>query len=257
MTTELTRFQDGFARALTALAPPPDLRPAVRAAAERVAFAVYRNTVMKGWVDALAANYPAVQTLVGEDWFRAAAARFARAEPARSPALVLYGAGFPDFLRTFEPARELPYLADVAAMDRLWSEAHVAADAGTLAGDALAALAPETLAATRLRLHPSVRFAWFETSAPSVWLQARGFLAEEAEPALEARAEGVLAVRADAAVAAFPLSAGGFALLSSIRDGEALGTAADAAAQAEPDLDLARLFAALISAGVFADATAP
>jgi hypothetical protein len=32
------------------------------------ALAVYRNTVAKGCIDALQANYPAVHTLVGSDW---------------------------------------------------------------------------------------------------------------------------------------------------------------------------------------------
>lgn len=39
-------------------------------------FAVYRNTVIKGRIDALQANYPAVARLIGEEWFRAAAAIF-------------------------------------------------------------------------------------------------------------------------------------------------------------------------------------
>jgi fatty-acyl-CoA synthase len=36
------------------------------------------NTVMKGCVDALQANYPTIERLVGEEWFRAAAACHAR-----------------------------------------------------------------------------------------------------------------------------------------------------------------------------------
>ena len=42
--------------------------------------------------------------------------------------LVDYGEEFPDFLATFEPAAELPYLSDVARLDRFWTQAHVAAD---------------------------------------------------------------------------------------------------------------------------------
>ena len=37
-------------------------------------FAVHRNTVLSGCIDALAANYPVVAALVGRDWFRDAAA---------------------------------------------------------------------------------------------------------------------------------------------------------------------------------------
>ena len=91
-------------------------------------FAVYRNTVMKGCVDALQANYPSIAGLVGEAWFRAAAVVHARAHPPLRPTLLDYGAGFAEFLAAFEPARELPYLPDVARLDRCWTDAHVARD---------------------------------------------------------------------------------------------------------------------------------
>ena len=60
----LGRFQDAFAHAL--FAPETESAPEVRALAAQPAFAVYRNTVMKGCIDALQANYPAVARLVGE-----------------------------------------------------------------------------------------------------------------------------------------------------------------------------------------------
>ena len=64
----LARFQDAFAHALfTADAVPAGEIAALTA---QPAFAVYRNTVMKGCIDALQANYPAVLRLVGEEWAR-------------------------------------------------------------------------------------------------------------------------------------------------------------------------------------------
>jgi len=81
-----------------------------------------------GMTSALVANYPAVARLVGDVWFRAATAAFVRQGPPQHPMLVDYGAAFPDFLRTFEPAAELPYLPDVALLDRYWTEAYIAAD---------------------------------------------------------------------------------------------------------------------------------
>ena len=125
MTQPLRAFQDAFAQALqTGVTRDPTLA----ALMAQPGFSVYRNTVTKGCVDALVANYPTVARLVGDDWFRAAAAVFVRQNPPRCPMLVSYGDAFPDFLATFEPAAELPYLADVALLDRFWIEAHVAAD---------------------------------------------------------------------------------------------------------------------------------
>ncbi|MEW6690119.1 MAG: DNA-binding domain-containing protein, partial [Pseudomonadota bacterium] len=84
----LAAFQDAFAAALAADEP----RSALPQLGAQPGFAVYRNTVMKGCIDALQANYPAVERLVGEEWFRAAAAVYARAEPPAHASLLDYGA---------------------------------------------------------------------------------------------------------------------------------------------------------------------
>jgi hypothetical protein len=148
----LARFQDRFVRTLLA----PEL-PAPSA------FAVYRNTVMKGYIDALQANYPAVARLVGEEWFRAAAAMYARAHPPRVPMLVEYGAGFDVFLESFPPAAELPYLPAVARLDRFWTEAHIAPDEPVL----------ERLNGLCLRPHAAAHWAWFPLPAYTIWARGR------------------------------------------------------------------------------------
>ena len=74
--SELLAFQDAFVAALAG--DGARLSPwLVSSDADAPGLAVYRNTIAKGCVDALAANFPTVQSMVGEDWFRAAAALFA------------------------------------------------------------------------------------------------------------------------------------------------------------------------------------
>lgn len=247
----LEEFQDGFARALVSVELPSGLPPDVERVARQPAFSVYRNTVLKGWVDALEANFPAVVRLVGEEWFRAAAAVYARANPPRTVMMVSYGDSFAAFLETFEPAAELPYLPAVARLDRLWTEAHVAADAPVLDAGTFAAMAPEALAATVGVLHPSARIAWCGHTAPSIWLDARGLTPEVHEIAFEARGEGVLLVRAGGPVETLKLTAGGFAFLDASARGLTLAEACGAALAEEPSLDLASLTAALIEVGAF------
>ena len=104
-----------------------------QALAAQPGFAVYRNTVLRGCIDALAANYPTVATLVGGEWFDAAAGRFARAAACRATAASPPTArASPTSWRAFEPAAGLAYLAGVARLDRAWTEAHLAADAPVL-----------------------------------------------------------------------------------------------------------------------------
>ena len=115
MTLSLATFQSDFVEALFGRAS--DLP-----CAAQPAFAVYRNTVMKGCIDALEANYPSVARLIGSERFRAAAAVYVPRHPPRSGCLLDYGQGFANFLAGFEPARELFYLSDVARLDRAWIE---------------------------------------------------------------------------------------------------------------------------------------
>lgn len=91
------------------------VEPGPIAAAE--ALSVHRNTALGGLVNALRLTYPTVDALVGEDFFDQAARAFAQAEPPSGAWLTGYGEGFADFLANYGPARELPYLADVARLD--------------------------------------------------------------------------------------------------------------------------------------------
>ncbi|WP_419253311.1 putative DNA-binding domain-containing protein [Caulobacter sp. ErkDOM-YI] len=245
--SDLLDFQDAFVAALGGA--PSVLSPWLPShEADPPGLAVYRNTIAKGCVDALAANFPTVASLVGDDWFRAAAALFAREAPPASAALLDYGEAFPAWLDRFPPARDLPYLAGVAHLDRLWIEALFAAEAPSLGADAFAELAPQALAAARVALHPSVRFALFEAGLPSLWAGAR-----EGRDDLELSeaAQGLLVSRSGASVAYRVVGPADCAFLAACAAGDALAEAMGQAAQADPDANLQALFAALIADGVF------
>lgn len=243
---ELLDFQDAFVEALN-----EGVAPLARWLAPdegQAGLAVYRNTIVKGCVDALAANFPTVLSMVGEDWFRAAAALFAREVPPASAALLDYGEAFPAWLERFPPADGLPYLAGIARLDRLWTEALFAAEAPVLTAGALAALPPDVLAETRLPLHPSVRFAAFQTGLPSLWKASREGR-EDLE--LSETPETLLLVRRGGAVASRVIGAAETDFLRACRADLTAAEAAERAVLADPDVQLAPLFAALIADGVF------
>lgn len=243
----LSRFQDDFARALLA----EDPGDALRELGTQPGFAVYRNTVLKGCVDALQANHPSVAALVGEDWMRAAATAYARAHPPRDPRLMLYGEGFAAFLSAFEPARELPYLAGVARLDYAWCEAHVAADGACLSGGELAALPAGVLGATVLQPHPAARWAWFEElPAAAIWRASRDGATDLSGIAWHGG--GMLITRPLEAVRYVPVNRGACRFLDACRDGMSLEQAVLAALAAQPEADLNRMMALLVEAGAFA-----
>ena len=248
----LARYQDAFAAALLADDPLAQAPPELRSLVSQPGFAVYRNTVVKGCVDALQANYPTIERLVGEEWFRAAAACHARKALPSQTALIVYGEAFADFLATFEPARELPYLADVARVDRAWTEAHVAADTRTLEPAELAALPPAQMGTRALQLHPATRWCWSdEWPIHTLWSRNRG----DSTPAgdVEWIGEGVLLTRPVGAVESALLGYAGVAFLNACAAGTSIERAVERALDAEADADIAALIRQLLEAGAFSE----
>ncbi len=250
MNGTLARFQDDFVEALLAA---HDTSPSsLHALTLQPGFSVYRNTVMKGCVDALQANFPAVRKLVGEEWFRAAAALYVRGQPPNDARLLQYGERFPGFLRDFPPAAELPYLAGVAQLDRFWTEAHAACDADTLAPSVLVGLPAEQLGALVLAPHPAARWGWFdEQPIYTLWRRNREEHGMNEDDDVNWHGEGALITRSGGPVQWTSLDAAGCAFLDACRTREPLALAAEAALAHDAHTDLAQLMALLLEAGAF------
>jgi len=77
------------------------------------------------------------------------AGHFVRAHPPSSPLMMFYGSEFPVFLEGFEPAKQLPYLPDMARLEHARRLAFHAADDPILTPDALSTVAPEKLGGVR------------------------------------------------------------------------------------------------------------
>lgn len=240
----LATWQDAFALALRM---PESALPE----AGHPAFAVYRNTVWKGWKDAIAGNFPAVASLVGEDWMAAAAGAYAADEPPTSPMMSLYGVTFPAFLASFPPAADLPYLVDIARLDLAWTRSHLAADAAPLDPDAIARLDAEALGRLRAVPHPSLNVFWFQTTLPTLWLANREDF-DGGQLLLDARPEGLALARPHDTVEAMVLDAPAYAFLAGCQSGRTLLEAVTAALAANPATDLAALIGRLLAFGAFA-----
>ena len=130
---------------------------------------LYRNNLVIGLTDALAAVYPIVKQLVGEDFFRVTCREFIPMHPPRQAALHEFGKAFPEFIRYFEPASSLPYLADVAELEWAWHEVYHAADADRLDASQLQQVPQDQQAGLRFRLHPAVRLLKSEYPVDRIW----------------------------------------------------------------------------------------
>lgn len=197
-------------------------------------FAVYRNNVVVGLVQALKAAYPVVHRLVGEEFFRVMGTYFVRRDPPASPILLHYGESFPDFLAIFEPVAHLPWLPDVARLERARLEAYHAAEAP--AGN-LSTMDPGRFGQLRLTLHPSLRIVTSRFAARRIW-QAN--LADSPPPAIDPTGpEDTLFLRPDAQVLALALAPGGAAFLRALERGRPVMVAALDGIAETPGFDMA------------------
>ncbi len=244
----------GYAAGFVAGLLDPGRRPAAfiagpggKAADKR--YAVYRNNVTVSLIEALAKTFPATQRLTGAEFFRAMARFHVRATPPSSPLLFEYGRDFPDFVARYEPARSMPWLADVARLERAWLDAYHAADQAPLSPQALASIPPEHLEDTVLTPHPATRLLQSRYAAVTIFAANRvgGPVAR-----IDASApEDALVTRPGLEVAVRRLPPGGAVFLLRLVAGDRLVAAAAAALADSSQFDLAANIAGMIEAGVF------
>ncbi|MFZ4700769.1 MAG: DNA-binding domain-containing protein [Candidatus Methylumidiphilus sp.] len=232
----LNRCEAGFAAALLdADSPIPTGLMAWNGSDPAKRFAVYRNNVAGSLIDALADTFPVTQELVGDGFFRAMARVFIAKVPPRSPVLAEYGDGFPAFVEDFQPARGVPYLADVARLEKLYLNAYHAADGLPLDDSAFqAALArADALPSARMRLHPSVGILRSSHAVFSLWAAHQGAL--DLGTVDPYRAEDVLVVRPHWDVLVLPLRPGASRFIESLSSGLSFGESNLAATAEQPE----------------------
>lgn len=141
-------------------------------------FNIYRNNVRITLRNALRTTFPAIEKLVGEEYFSALALAFVELHPPRSAIMSDYGDCFADFLAGLDPVSDYPYLPDVARIEFARVQAYHAADAKRfgLQDEASIIRALET----PVKLHPSVTTIFSEQPALSIWRSQMDL--DDAEP---------------------------------------------------------------------------
>jgi hypothetical protein len=120
-------------------------------------FQVYVNQARIGLCEALVGIFPAVNRLVGDEFFVHLATRYSEHNPLQSGDLRTYGASLPSFIETFETLTSLPYLADVAKLEWACHESLHTGHGVTAPPD------------TPLRLAPHVRLLQSPFPVASIW----------------------------------------------------------------------------------------
>ena len=210
-------------------------------------FAIHQQTMLRAAIDALEANFPAVACLVGQAWFRSAAAAYAAEYPARDARLVRYGEHFATFLAASPVAVELPYLADVARLDRLWAESYIAADMPALLASDLHGLDGDALGRQVVAPHPATRTLTSDLPALAIWVASRAGLAVDDDLAWEPQV--TLITRAGHDVATTLVDASALTFLEACGHGAALASCVERVSQTHPAARPDHVFGRLLIAG--------
>ncbi|NHB93355.1 DNA-binding domain-containing protein [Photorhabdus cinerea] len=191
-----------------------------------VRFAVYRNNVIASLIDALAENCPVLLAQLGECFFRAMAAEFIRQQPPSSPVLAGYGAQLPDWIATFQPLADWPWLSDLTRLEMLFIESLHAADPTEQTAEAAPVDDPAQL---QMVLHPSVRLFSSDYAVFSLWVSHQQ---SENEMALDPfQPEHMLLCRVDDDVRIMLLSRAEMQFVAMLLSGRCLTEALDIAAR--------------------------
>ncbi len=211
-------------------------------------FDVYRNNVVVSLTEALAAAFPVVKRLVGDDFFNALAGAYVRQDAPSSPLMIYYGETFSRFLREFPPAQQVPYLPDIAALEYARRRAYHAADASPCPEEKLALFQSDRLADLQLTLHPSLEIVQSEFPIFSIWQRNSG----DENVEIPQRAQSVLLVRPtdQLIMREIPVESADF--LSDLQN-TTFGEAANAALTRRPEFDLTANLTELLQANLLVD----
>jgi hypothetical protein len=210
-----------FAKALTAPdLPPPDGVIRYDGKSDLKRFNVYRNNHVMSLITNLKDGFPVVSALVGDDFFGHMARIYIEQSPPRSPVMVFYGDTFPDFIRQFPPAGELPYLGDIAQIEYTQRLSLHASDAPYIDSDHMPYDA-QTLLLAQFHLHPSVHLIGSDYPIFDIWYANQGNLDHD----IRNNAQHIILVRHDDTVHLHLVSDGCLRFIKALASGMTLQNA--------------------------------
>lgn len=213
--------------------------------------AVYRNNSRISQTEALAGIYPAIQQLVGEEFFEHMAEYYGAKYPSTSGDLRDYGESLAQFLSAFEPAAQLPYLPDVARLEWAWHECFHAATTKAADSAVLKSLANEAAENARLSLIPASRLLISDYPIARIWEFALNPSQQQEKLDLDALGDSrLLIARSADSVNVMELTPGQFFWLDLINAGVTLETLFEQTMHSYPDFDFAVNLATFVELGV-------
>ena len=197
---------------------------------------VYRNNIVGSLTDVMLATFPAIEKLVGKEFAEGMARSFVLESPPSQGCLHKYGHDFAEFIENFEPAKSLPYLADIARLELAMNDAYYAKDDTALSQEELASIPGEELSDTHLKLRDCVKLI----ASPYPLHDIRDFAMSDGEGQSIDIGGGkafLMTYRPKLDTEIIILDEAEFAMLSHLQSGKALGEAVENTINLHEDFD--------------------
>jgi hypothetical protein len=213
--------------------------------------AAYQNNLRQAWRNALAATFPVMVQLIGEDGFTLSVRDYCEDYPAQSGDLNEFGQHFSQFIASYEPLAEYSYLSDVARLEWLLHGAHYAANHMPLRIEDLMVHGTEDWLSAQVRFAPSACLYEASHAAVSIW-QAHQTQADLAS--LQAhQCEFAIVSRPVWRVDVMMVDEAAFVFLQALYSGATFEEAFTVVDDAKLSLDVVALLPVLIEAGIWCD----
>ncbi len=257
----LRELQEACYRAF-ALGDTASLLPAVRGngIAPESRIEVYRNNNREAYRKALAASFPVVERLVGEQCFAGLARKYAQEHPSRCGDLQRFGARFAALLDGIYADSRFCYLSDVAHLEWALEEVHLEPDEPTVELAALSKFNPEDYGDLVFTVRRAIRLVESRFPVLSIWRANQP--GNDSRVDLDHGGENVFVARQDNDLKLGRLDDDAFALASALAQGLCLADAwkprsdSENGDSAHGAPDLAAALGEILNSGLFADVTA-
>lgn len=197
---------------------------------------IYHNNLLSHLFATLKNAYPLLVQLVGEDAFKAAARDYIDRYPSTSGNLDEYGEYFSDFIASYEPAAELPYLSDVAQFEWVAHLLTRAPDAAVFDPIHLEQLTENDYADLQLTLHPACHLMQTHYSIPDIIDLCNGSINEI--DSLTTETLYLLISRHQDDIIVSTLTSAEYHFLNKIQDSHILADSLQTAVQIDPSFEL-------------------
>ena len=143
---------------------------------------IYAQMYCARLLDALLEDFPRVAAILGEDQFRELGRTYLRQHPSSQPSLRYLGDHFPEFVATQIVSTTLPFLHDLARLERVRVEVFDAPDAESLRSEDLQVIPPEAWATIRFQVIPALETLTCAWPVQQIWKDGSFSVSEKIQP---------------------------------------------------------------------------